>query len=447
MSLERLERWFVLTSFFIFSSAFIPLWQYAIGEIGRGESNDTDDVLQAASPIYLILYSIIFVITFLLLCRRQNFWKIFSTSWLVPLLMLDVTLSFIWSDYPDLTLRRSIGFGGTLLFSYYLVARFKGSELIELLARYVAIIIIASLLLYIVWPVAATMGEPHPGAWRGVNGHKNGLGAVCSLGIVTFVYLRRQGIDRGKNLALIALAVMELVLSQAATAIAITAAVVGLSALIHFLRRFSGAFLPLFMLCIVIAIAALLLQWESVLLALGRDATLTGRTDIWPLLIEAASKRPILGYGYGVFWEESSLTAQQIWYIINWHFTHSHNGWIETLLQLGGVGLTIVILLMLSTLGNCLFALQRNSLAHANYFFSLVVYVLLNNLTESGLVRYADMGWVLLVSVSLLMARYMTVVRRKGDHSPVIGGLSSLARPRVSPPHNEGYGFDSPRSA
>jgi O-antigen ligase len=414
MSLERLERWFVLTSLFIFSGAFISTLQYATGSIGRGESTDPDEVL-VQGPLYLTLYSIIFLIAAMLLFVRPNLWKIFSTSWLVPLLMFDVVLSFTWSDYPDLTLRRSVGFGGTLLFSYYLVARFKGSELIELLARYVAIIIVASLLLYIVWPTAATMDDPHPGAWRGITDHKNSLGAVCSLGIVTFVYLWRQGIDRGKNLALIALAVTELVLARGATAVAITVAVVGLSALIHFLRRFSGAFLPLFMLCIVIAVAAFLLQWESVLLALGRDATLTGRTDIWPLLIDAASKRPILGYGYGVFWEESSRAAQQIWYMMDWHFTHSHNGWLETQLQLGGIGLTIVMLLMLSTLGNCLFALQRNSLAHANYFFSLTVFVLLNNLTESGLVRYADVGWVGLVSVSLLMTRYKMVVRSSSD--------------------------------
>ena len=39
---------------------------------------------------------------------------------------------------------------------------------------------------------------------------------------------------------------------------------------------------------------------------LGRDPTLTGRTEIWRFAIKSIASRPFLGYGYDVFWDFSS---------------------------------------------------------------------------------------------------------------------------------------------
>ena len=34
----------------------------------------------------------------------------------------------------------------------------------------------------------------------------------------------------------------------------------------------------------------------------GKDQTLTGRTLIWPYVIDDISERPILGWGFHAFW-------------------------------------------------------------------------------------------------------------------------------------------------
>src|SRR5262249_38003099 len=100
--------------------------------------------------------------------------------------------------------------------------------------------------------------------------------------------------------------------------------------------RGTGTFLyTTAMLALIIAVAGGLVLWEPLLLALDKDSTLTGRTDIWTLVVDAIAERPWLGYGYGVFWQPENPRAQLIWYVLDWQFTHAHNGWLETLLQLG----------------------------------------------------------------------------------------------------------------
>ncbi len=42
---------------------------------------------------------------------------------------------------------------------------------------------------------------------------------------------------------------------------------------------------------------------------LGRDATLTERTSIWQVLRPFVAEAPLLGHGYGGFWEEKAVLA------------------------------------------------------------------------------------------------------------------------------------------
>ena len=65
--------------------------------------------------------------------------------------------------------------------------------------------------------------------------------------------------------------------------------------------------------------------------SLGRDDTLTGRTDTWAELVPVVMSRPLLGCGFGSFW----TTARRDFY----EMSHGHNGYLDVLLELGFVGL------------------------------------------------------------------------------------------------------------
>jgi exopolysaccharide production protein ExoQ len=78
---------------------------------------------------------------------------------------------------------------------------------------------------------------------------------------------------------------------------------------------------------------------DHVLDFLGKDRTLTQRTEMWPELLRS-DINPIFGTGYDSFWQGERLEA--IWAKYPWRPNEAHNGYLETYLNLGLVGLLLL---------------------------------------------------------------------------------------------------------
>jgi exopolysaccharide production protein ExoQ len=80
---------------------------------------------------------------------------------------------------------------------------------------------------------------------------------------------------------------------------------------------------------------------------LGRETTLTGRTEIWAALRQAGTD-PVLGVGYSAFWDTAAAR------IVDQRFpgglVTAHNGFIETYLDGGIAGVSLLVLLLLTWL-------------------------------------------------------------------------------------------------
>jgi len=81
------------------------------------------------------------------------------------------------------------------------------------------------------------------------------------------------------------------------------------------------------------------LHWESILIAMERDETLTGRNEIWLTLIPFAMKKLIWGYGFGGFWTEEMREAIA---------SHAHNGYLDIILNIGLTGHIFLSIFLLS---------------------------------------------------------------------------------------------------
>jgi O-antigen ligase len=79
-----------------------------------------------------------------------------------------------------------------------------------------------------------------------------------------------------------------------------------------------------------------------VILALGRDPTLTNRTFLWKTLLGMGTN-PIIGAGYESFW-----SAERITYVrsVVGGGIQSHNGYIDTYLNLGIIGVFFFVALL-----------------------------------------------------------------------------------------------------
>jgi O-antigen ligase len=74
----------------------------------------------------------------------------------------------------------------------------------------------------------------------------------------------------------------------------------------------------------------------------GQDLSdLSGRVELWAELQHYIDARPVLGYGFGAFWNPDNLHAVQE--VINWAPVLAHNGYIDEVLATGLIGATLVV--------------------------------------------------------------------------------------------------------
>jgi exopolysaccharide production protein ExoQ len=138
--------------------------------------------------------------------------------------------------------------------------------------------------------------------------------------------------------------------------------------------------------------------------AFGKDMTFTGRTTLWSELWPTALKRPFLGHGFGGFWvlgnenrprKESSSPPMS-----------GHNGYLDVFLEMGIIGLVIMVLVILNTFIRISRHLSMD-FDYAQLRLVLFLSILLHNVTETSLCQLTDPLWVwFLFSAASLPAFY-----------------------------------------
>jgi O-antigen ligase len=103
---------------------------------------------------------------------------------------------------------------------------------------------------------------------------------------------------------------------------------------------------------------ALFFNSGSLLQGVGRDPTLTGRTDVWHFVLSVPNSR-LVGAGYETFWVGSRL--QTMWRLIpGLKVQEAHNGYIEVFLNLGWVGITLLGTLIVTGYASVIASFRRN---------------------------------------------------------------------------------------
>jgi O-antigen ligase len=124
----------------------------------------------------------------------------------------------------------------------------------------------------------------------------------------------------------------------------------------------------------------------------GRDSTLTGRTDIWRLVL-GLTGNPLVGTGFESFWLGRRLT--QMWSIYWWHPNEAHNGYLEVYLTLGWIGIAVFAVFLLAGYGNIV-AGFRGHPDVARLKLAFFVTALIYNFTESA-IRETNLIWIMLL--------------------------------------------------
>jgi O-antigen ligase len=134
---------------------------------------------------------------------------------------------------------------------------------------------------------------------------------------------------------------------------------------------------------------------ETILNSMGKDTTLTGRGDLWPLVLQKIGERPWLGYGYGAFWDGLKGESAAIWYASGWEPPNSHNGFLDMLLGLGWLGMLILASgFFIISFPRALVWVRQSKTSEGFWAAIYMIYLVLTNLGESTLMIQNDLFWL-----------------------------------------------------
>ena len=324
-----------------------------------------------------------------------------------PLIWVLVGFAFVsttWSIDPAATDRRAVALLFSTLCGVAVAARLSWTQLTRMLALCLAGVSLTSLILAVLAPKFGRMQEVFPGAWSGVFVEKNGLGAWAAQTLVACA--AAWVIDKPRRLAWGAGVVLGAGLLIASTSK--TSLVVALLGCVCFafawaVRRGPVAAVAATFLAVVgIGAAAftVIFSPDALLALLGKDATLTGRTRIWAAVMRQIATRPRTGFGYGAVWSDHTGWGPVYWVVKQYGArpAYAHNGWVDLWLGLGVYAVWIWAALLAVTWITTVAATYRRS--EALLALPFLAMFTLTNLTESSILYYNAIGWVLFVMLA-----------------------------------------------
>ncbi|MEM7248652.1 MAG: O-antigen ligase family protein [Acidobacteriota bacterium] len=269
----------------------------------------------------------------------------------LPLTVLAVGMlgSVVWSDSGGLTIKRGAIFVFALLTMAVAVddhpepVRFMQKVVIWMTGGAAWI----SLVGMVIFPKLATSIAERPGLC-GVTGHPNTLGAVLSSGYLVSLGLRSRthreffcylGLRGGQILALF--------LSNSVTSLILVVSGTGLFLFLWGPHRLRGQIQVAAVTGITLVMLIGPANCKSMAFKLvGRDESLSGRDELWKEVFREGMKSPVFGRGYGAFWREGR--GREI--VGTWNPRQSHNAYVDVFVDIGVVGLFVVVFSLVSPL-------------------------------------------------------------------------------------------------
>lgn len=252
--------------------------------------------------------------------------------------------------------------------------------------------------------IVATPGEaydqrmPNVGTLTGLFTHKNILGPVLILGLITCLYVNRGRPIRRWAWAAAYLALLLQV--KSASALVLAVAMVALFLLMRAWpadMKIRSQIMFVSALPVVAAVWLLISSQSQLLSLLGRDETLSGRDDIWAGTLAAWQDHPLLGYGWYITYTEASPAAMLIRQHTGWWVPSSHNGYLTMMLSLGVIGAAVLLAFVSVTLVKMFSTTVRDTRPEARWALQVVLTFVLINLSDAHLDSTA---WFLLVAVA-----------------------------------------------
>jgi exopolysaccharide production protein ExoQ len=435
--------------FFCFSRSFT-------GWLGLGTPENQAVTYVEGSPIDAAVFEILVVLALIVLCTRGGkLGSVLRANWAILVFFVYAGLSIFWSDYSFVTLKHWIKGIGDLMMVLIVLTEPNVSLAVERIFTRLGFVLLPLSVLFIKY--YPQVGRRLTLSWTsepvGVATQKNGLGELCdAFGLVILwrfrtAYNDRKNPHRKRRLlalgAVFAMVVWLLWMCNSMTsicALSMASIVMLLSTRPAFRRRPAWVHL-LIVALLAITIYGLFFQSSGGLIAsLGRNPTLTGRTEIWEEVVKVNNNR-LIGAGYESFWLGSRL--QRMWDAFpGLRLNEAHNGYIEILISLGVIGEVLLAILIVMGYRNVIACLRRGP-DFGSLRMALFLSAIITGLTEAAF-RMMGPPWIIFL---LATAAPVYVVSKAGGRkrvrrqSPLSTNVPAIVHEEVPAGYRLGHNF------
>ena len=379
-------------------------WALIIGSrpvstwLGMGPTTLTAENYLDGSPLdRMIFICLIGAAMAVLLTRLFPVGAVLRNNKAILLFFAYCAVSVVWSDYSSVSFKRWIKAIGDLAMILIVWTDLHPTiALKRLLTRAGFILIPASVLLAKFYPMIGRMYNrwTYQPSYIGVTTTKNELGMSClvfGLGILwAFVdsYRDKENAHRWSRIfaygLVLAMTAWLLLKADSVTSLYCFTFAGGMMIATG---RFKFARKPMIINVMVVGVVSALAIFlftslgTDIIVMIGRDPTLTGRTDIWDAVVQFVPNH-LIGTGYGSFWLGPRLMKIRDLFAGN-PLMEAHNGYLEIFLTLGWLGIGLLAILILNGFQNVK-KLMRDNPDLASLKLALFLVGVVYNFSESA---------------------------------------------------------------
>jgi O-antigen ligase len=357
-----------------------------------------------------IFWPMVVLVTITLSWRRLAYLRLIKAPAGLLFLATYIALagcSVFWSVEPNTTVRRIIH-EIMILVSIVLpiaLSERRGRVFSDLFMCFAAVTVV-NLVFVITHP-------PTPIGHAGYYDHKNSLGVHAAISYIFAIYeiFKGSALRRAFAAVIAIISLFVLIVSQSKTSLGLAVLIPILGIAIAALVRKTAIsptwlvfyFLSLIVVALVLLLDSLRLSIDYVSFLLFGDDTFTGRTTIWAFAVEMAESHLSWGWGYQAFWGESLDAPARLgpgWVA---DMRSGHNGYIDTLLETGLIGLTLLLSIIISAL-NASRKIAERSIRLGGLILSLTLFAIIHNGLETSFLRGAATLWIVFVMLLTFVA-------------------------------------------
>lgn len=376
---------------------------------------DVDDLATeniANQIVFLLLFTSSIVS---LLARKIEVLNIIKKEKWLSIFLFWAFLTLFWSDFTLISFKRLVQV--YIVFFVCLAGLLNMKTFPDLLKvlKSIFYVYISLCMLSVIFFNGAI--DPISGTWQGLADGKNELGQVALICILVSFFSFKTGRSRWRLLDFLMMVVSVVLLAGARsmTPTVTLAVLVSLGGLWFVNNLFEKKMATGKWFVIILGVGVFGSMWLVLLLEpdlygsflniLGKDATFTGRTDLWIDILSVAKKHLLLGGGFEGFWVVDSPTILALYHDYPWLPRQAHMGYLDVLNETGIVGLVLLIIM------GVVFFYYANKTTHVQIWVFLFVMIVFINFQETTFFKPKKL--MCLMFVLSYLAVYVQLARQK----------------------------------